>query len=122
MYVYELPIVMIRCLIITVLIETIIAIIIGIRSKKDILNVVLVNIVTNPLVVSVPIYFNYKYGLIARNICLLAFEILTLVFEGIIYYKYLNYERINGFILSIILNGFSYLIGEIINYSIYSMM
>ncbi len=122
MFISELPIVMIRCLIITILIETIIAIIIGIRNKKDMLNVVLVNIVTNPLVVSVPIYFNYKYGLIARNTCLLGFEILTLIFEGTIYYKYLNYRKINGFLISIILNGFSYFVGEIINYFIYGVV
>ena len=116
MFVYELPTVMIRCLSITVLVEVIMAIIIGIRDKKDLLNVVLVNIVTNPIVVTIPVYFNYRYGLLQRNICLVIFEIATLFFEGFIYYKYLNYKKINGFLVSAILNLASFAVGEMVNY------
>lgn len=121
MFIHELPIVMIRCLIITIVIEVIIAIIIGIHNKKDIFNVILVNIVTNPLVVSISVYFNYRYGLTPRNICLIFFEIFALLFEGFIYDKYLTYKKMNGFLVSIILNGSSYFIGELINYIMYSI-
>ena len=86
-----------------------------IRDKKDILNILLVNIVTNPLVVSVPVLFNVVYGLFERNICLLILEILAVLLEGIVYKKYLNFKKINPFILSILLNLSSYLVGEIIN-------
>ena len=112
----DLPMIMVRCLLCTIIIETLIAIIIGIRDKKDILNVILVNIITNPIVVTIPVYFNVRFGLLERNISLYILEILALVVEGFIYLKTLKYKKINGFIISLILNLSSYLIGEVINY------
>ena len=104
-----------RCLIATILIEMVVAIIIGIRNKKDILNIILVNIVTNPLVSSISVYFYYKYGIIYRNISLILLEIFTVVFEGFIFSKNIDNKKIKGFVLSIILNTCSYFIGEVIN-------
>ena len=70
MLISDLPYYMFKCLVLTIIIELIIAIIIGIRGKKNIINVVLVNIITNPLVVTLPFFllivFNYqvyKYNL-----------------------------------------------------------
>ena len=83
--------------------------------KKDLLNVLLVNVLTNPIVSSVPVYFNYYYGLRSRNIILLILEILTFIVEGFIYVKVLQRRKINGFILSLILNLSSYLIGLLIS-------
>lgn len=114
----EMPYRMIICLLCTILIETGIAIIIGIRNKKDILNVVLVNVLTNPLVASIPVYFNVWYSLEARNISLCILEVLTLFTEGFIYSKVLSYKKIKPLLISIILNASSYLIGEVINYFI----
>ena len=105
--------VMIRCLLLTIVFETSIAFLIGLR-KKDLLNVILVNIMTNPLVVSVPVYFNLAYGLKSRNVVLLILEIVTVIVEGLIYKKYLNYKKINGMWLSLLLNASSYLLGVII--------
>ena len=116
MKISDLPLVMVRCLLLTILIEGIIAIIIGIRNKKDILNVILVNIVTNPIVVSLPFVFLITYGYKYYRISFYILEIVTLIVEGLIYYKVLNYKKINPFIISLILNGSSYLIGEIINH------
>ena len=118
MRVSELPYVMIRCLLITILIEVGVAFIIGYR-KKDLVNVLLANILTNPIVASVPVYFNLKYGVLGRNISLAILEVLVLFVEGFIYKKYLEKRKINPYILSIILNASSFLIGEIINYIIY---
>lgn len=117
----KLPIIMFRCLIATFLIEIVVAIIIGIRNKKDILNIILVNIVTNPLVSSISVYFYYKYGIIYRNISLILLEIFTVVFEGYMFSKYIDNKKINGFVLSIILNTCSYFIGEVINIIILQM-
>ena len=117
----KLPITMFRCLIATILIEMVVAIIIGIRNKKDILNIILVNIVTNPLVSSISVYFYYKYGIIYRNISLILLEIFTVVFEGFIFSKYIDNKKIKGFVLSIILNTCSYFIGEVINIIILQM-
>ncbi len=118
MRVSDLPKVMLICLGCTVIIECGVALILGYR-KKDLLNVLLVNFLTNPIVSSVPVFFNYHYGLKARNIVLLILEILTLFVEGFIYVKVLKRRKINGFILSLILNLSSYLLGLVINSIIY---
>jgi len=115
----SLPQIMATCLIVTIISEIIVALIIGVREKKDLVNIVLVNIITNPLVVIIPIYCNFKYGLLGRNICLYTLEILTVLVEGFIYYKVLKYKKINGFLLSFILNLSSYLIGILTNFIIY---
>lgn len=115
MKISKIPILMVRCLTCTIIIELVIALIIGIRNKKDITNVILVNVITNPLVAIIPVYFNIFYSLKMRHIALIILEILTLIFEGIIYKKYLNYKKINPFIISFILNFSSYFIGNIIN-------
>lgn len=106
---------MIKCLICTIIIEVIVAYILRIKDKKDISNIILVNVLTNPLVVSIPIYMMVKYNYNMRIISLIVLEILTVIVEGLIYLKVLKYKKINPFIISIILNLSSYLIGEIIN-------
>ncbi|MCR4581244.1 MAG: hypothetical protein K5666_01890 [Bacilli bacterium] len=115
MKISDLPCVMIKCLICTILIEVIIAFILKVRNKKDLFNVILVNIVTNPVVVSLPFVFLITRGLRAYRISFIALEIITLFVEGFIYHKVLEYKKINPFILSLILNLGSYFIGEIIN-------
>lgn len=111
----DLPIIMLICLTLTIIIELIVAIILKIRDKKDLLNVILVNCMTNPIVVSFPIFFYIRYGVTARKISVIILEIITVFSEGIIYKKYLNYKKINPLVLSFILNVSSYIIGEIIS-------
>jgi len=118
MTIAEFPKVMVICLVSTLIIECGLAIIIGYR-KKDLLNIFLANCLTNPIVSSIPVYFNYYHGLKARNISLLILEILTLFVEGLIYHKYLKRRKINGFLLSLILNASSYLLGLVINEIVY---
>ena len=110
----ELPYYMAKCLILTILIETFFAFLLGYR-KKDLLNIILVNIVTNPIVVTIPVYFNVKYGVFERNISLAILELTTLLTEGFIYFKCLERKKINPFLLSLLLNLASYLIGVFIN-------
>lgn len=116
---YNIPLIMIRCLFFTIIIECLIALILGTRNKNDFLNIVLVNCITNPLVVTIPIYFNIKYGVIERRVVLLVLEILTVICEGLVYRKVLNYKKINPIILSLLLNAGSYFIGEVINKFLY---
>ena len=107
---------MLRSLIITYLLELIGAYFLKITNKKNIINIILVNILTNPFVVSLSFYINIVYGLKSRIICLFLLEILVILIEGIIYHKYLTNIKINPYIISLILNLLSYLIGEILNY------
>lgn len=116
MIINNLPYIMLRALICTIIIEVCVALLLKVRNKKDILNIVLVNCLTNPLVTSIPVYVNIRYGVMQRHVTLGTLEIITLIVEGYIYLKVLNYKKINPFILSLILNLSSYLIGNIINY------
>ncbi len=116
MSINDLPIIMARCLILTIIIEVIVGIILGIRNKKDILNVILVNVVTNPIVVSFPILIYLLFGYNYEMLSLYILEIVTLFVEGFIYKKVLIYKKTNPFLISLILNLSSYLIGELINY------
>ena len=106
---------MIKCLVITIVIELCMALILKVKDRKDLLNIILVNIVTNPLVVSIPVFILVKYSYNASIISLIILEIMTVIFEGLIYKKVLKYKKINPYGLSLILNISSYLIGEIIN-------
>jgi hypothetical protein len=119
MRVYNLPLIMARCLILTVLCETIFAIIIGVRKKRDIVNIILVNIMTNPPLVSITFACNIFYGIQARNILLTILEIAVVFIEGFVYYKYLDFKKINPFILALLLNAVSYGMGELYNYIFY---
>ena len=115
MIINDLPFIMLKCLFFTILIEIVVGLIIGIRNKRDFLNIVLVNVFTNPLVTSIPvlIYINFRYT--PYIISLILLEIFAFVSEGLIYKKTLVYKRINPFIISLILNLSSYLIGLLIN-------
>ena len=115
MTISELPIVMVRCLILTILFETVLAFILKVRDKKDLLNVVLVQVITNPIVVSFPFVILLLKGIRYYQPTIYILEVITVIVEGFIYYKVLNYRKINPFLLSLILNGSSYLIGEILN-------
>ncbi len=114
MTINELPKVMIISLTCTIIIEVVVAFILKYRGK-DILNIVLVNILTNPLLNSIIVAINYYYGLKARNIVLIILEILVVIVEGFMYQQYLTKKKLNGYILSLILNIASYEIGLLVN-------
>ena len=111
----NLPIIMIRCLLLTIIIELIVALILGVRDKKDILNVILVNIITNPVVVVSQTILYIKFGYNVEMIGIAILEVLVIIVEGLIYKKVLDYKKINPFLLSLLLNAASFFIGELIN-------
>lgn len=111
----ELPVVMIRCLLSTIIIELLLALILGIRDKKDILNIILVNVMTNPLLVSLTTYITYN-RIFNRILFIIIMEVLVVIIEGFTYKKILKFKKINPYVLSLILNASSYFIGELINY------
>lgn len=115
----NIPFIMIRCLVLTIIIELLLALILGVRNKKDIINVILVNVITNPIVVMTPIILYLNFGSLISKISLLILEVLTVLVEGLIYKKVLEYKKINWFLLSLILNVTSFIIGEVINYFVW---
>jgi len=111
----SLPLLLIRCLLLTIIIELIIALILGIRDKKDIINIILVNVITNPIVVMSQTLLYIKFGYNIEMIGIAILEVLVVLVEGLIYKKVLNYKKINPILLSLILNTLSFLIGEFVN-------
>lgn len=118
MNINELPLIMLICLSSTIMIELIMSLLLGIRNKKDILNVILVNIMTNPLVVSILMYITYN-RLFNTTISIIILEILVILTEGFAYKKVLTFDKINPYALSLILNISSYFIGGLLNNIIY---
>lgn len=118
MNINELPLIMLICLSSTIVIELIMSLLLGMRNKKDILNVILVNIMTNPLVVSILMYITYN-RLFNITISIIILEILVVLTEGFTYKKVLTFDKINPYVLSLILNISSYFIGGLLNNIIY---
>ncbi len=98
----------------TIFSEVLLAIVLGIRKKKDIINIILVNILTNPLLVSITVAINFYLGIKARHTSLFLLEILAFLVEATIYKKVLENKKINPYLLSLLLNVFSYIVGLII--------
>lgn len=118
MNINELPLIMLICLSSTIVIELIMSLLLGMRNKKNILNVILVNIMTNPLVVSILMYITYN-RLFNTTISIIILEILVILTEGFTYKKVLTFDKINPYVLSLILNISSYFIGGLLNNIIY---
>lgn len=107
---------LINYLLFTILIEVCISLLFGVKKRRDIINIILVNIVTNPIVVLFPYVAYLFYGKMVRCIVLLLLELFTVIVEGYIYNRYLDYSKVNSYLLSLVLNISSYLLGVVVNY------
>lgn len=115
----NLPSYMINSLLITLGIEGLMSVILGIRKKSDFIMVMLVNVLTNPIVVSFSFLAGFYFGLTANIITLIVLELAALACEGFIYSKTLSFKKINPYLFSFILNVSSYFLGQVINRFIY---
>lgn len=115
----NLPFYLVNALLMTVIIETAIALLIGIRKPSDILNVILANVFTNPIVVFSVFIIGYIYGNKVRVAATVFLELFAFLAEAVIYRKTLSTKRINPFLVSLILNAISFFVGEILNGLIY---
>lgn len=97
----------------TIVIELLFALIIGIRNRKDLLLVVLVNILTNPPVVFI-YYLLYFYTAWSGMLVKIPLEILAVLVEGY-YYKSFGKEFRRPFLFSLFANTISFGIGILIN-------
>jgi len=99
-------------LVLTILLEEIFAVTVGIRDKRDLILIGLVNVVTNPFVVLV-----YYLAVLYTSISLLLIILLEIiaVFVEALYFK--NYGKTfrHPFLFSLSANLFSYGIGKIIS-------
>lgn len=118
MYIDDILLIMLICLSSTIVIEISMSLLLGIRNKKDILNVILVNVMTNPLIVSIIMYITYN-RIFNLTISIIILEIIVILIEGFAYKKVLKFDKINPYVLSLILNISSYFIGKLLNNIIY---
>ena len=100
----------------TVLIEVLFALLLGVRTTRDIMNIILVNIMTNPFLVIFSFMIKAKYGNHVYYPVLLFMEVLAVLSEGYIYSRYLEYKRIRPYFFSLILNLLSYTVGLLFIY------
>lgn len=103
-------------LFLTIIIELTVSFIIGIRDKDDIKVVILVNICTNPIVVYIANCLMLFTNDFIYNIGVAILEILVVMVEFVLYKKYLKFDKVSPFVISLINNVISFSIGVIINY------
>lgn len=98
------------CLALTVLIEAAFAFLFGIRSKYGQLVVLLANVITNPLLNSILTVVSFYLSPSYYHVFLVFLEITVVIVECWIYKKTVPFKW-NPFLLSLLLNACSYLIG-----------
>lgn len=103
----------------TVIIELLFAALLKVRSFKDFLNIFLVNLITNPIVVSVINLVDIKCDASIVLYAIIGMEVLAIISEALIYYKVLKYRHLNPIVLSLVLNALSFFIVDYINVFIY---
>lgn len=104
------------CLLVTIVLEVILARILGLR-KIDIVYVMLTNVFTNPLM-NLSYNFissSYSNSIFENVIILLILEIIVFLVEGFIFKICLKNKEKNGFLISYVLNSFTFMIGMIVN-------
>ena len=115
MRINDIPLVMAYCLCSTIVIEGALAFACGVRKRADQLIVLLVNVLTNPLLVSVGYWILLRSGAAAYDIATAVMEIAVVFIEGLIYRQFLT-DRKHPLLLSLICNAGSFLIGLGLNY------
>ena len=97
------------CLIGTLLIEVTLALALGVRGWDDIEKVILINILTNPVLVTILFLLN-RMRVDVKEIFFiqLGLEVVVVILEGMYYKRKLQKERMNPFLLSMVLNAVSY--------------
>lgn len=111
----SLPLMMLVCLTLTLLIESLTALICGVRTKRDFLLIFLANLMTNPVLVCVTFLLGFFFGMRVRMPVEILLEISVVFIEGLVYRKATDYKKLDPFLLSLILNAASYLSGFVVN-------
>ena len=103
-------------LLLTIIIELGIALLIGIEKKKDILNLIVINCITNPILNYIMMVVMY---LTLNNIIIyflfFFFETMVIYLEYRFYRKKLMFKKIDLLLLSAVLNISSIILGFIIS-------
>lgn len=101
-------------LLMTLILELLFALCLGIRTRKEIRLVVLVNVLTNPVVVFTT-YMNYICVFANTIVLTVVLELAAVVAEALLYQKH-SRMVVHPWLFSFGINAFSYLSGELIIY------
>lgn len=99
---------------VTVLVELSAAFLLGLRDRRSLCIVFLVNVVTNPVVVYI-LNLQYYYGLFLPKVPLTVFLECSAVAAEAFLYRFAWKGNRNPLLLAIILNAASYLFGVVVN-------
>lgn len=102
-------------LLLTILIELSISTFLGIKTRNDIRIVILVNICTNPIVVYIANILKLLNNNLLYILTVILLEIIVVFVEFRLYNKYLKNYKKSKFILSLVNNISSYMIGILLN-------
>ena len=131
----DFPLIMLRCLVCTVVIEGIAAFVLGIRKPEDQAVVALANVLTNPPLVVSTTLVGMFCGKSAYTVTIIFLEVAAVLIEALVYRRVMRLGagdsdgRFNLFkggdvratkksapiVVSLILNCCSYFLGEILN-------
>lgn len=98
------------CLLLTLVLEEITALIVGVRKGFDLTVILFSNLLTNPAVVYAGIAFA-SFTKVPRPVYVTVLELAAFITEALIYRKLLYTKRPSPFLLSLILNCVSFFIG-----------
>jgi hypothetical protein len=105
---------LLSALVLTVLIESIIAGFLGYRTKSEIIAIICVNLITNP-VLNYLLLLNYHFSIIkAEELLVLFLELSVVLVEWRLLVYALQQKSWQLFLLSLVMNSCSYLIGVLI--------
>ena len=98
----------------TLLLELAYALFWGVRGRYDLLLTVLVNVLTNPIVVFTVYYVRIRRFSMNTGLVTAGLEIFAVVTEALLYRRFSRTIR-RPWLFSLSVNAFSYAVGELIN-------
>jgi CHASE2 domain-containing sensor protein len=115
MRINDIPLAMLLCLVSTVLIECLLALLWKVRRPRDLVIVALVNVATNPMLVSLCYGAAFWMGPSYYYPVMVVLEILVFLIEGCVYSRFLPKQK-HPFLLSLSLNVGSIILGYGVNH------
>ena len=110
MVVKQIILTLIVCLILTLVLEEVTALIVGVRKGFDLTVILFSNLLTNPVVVFSGMLLA-SFTEIPRPAYVIVLELATYITEALIYRKLLFTKKPSPFLLSLILNSVSFFVG-----------
>lgn len=110
MVVKQIILTLIVCLILTLVLEEITALIVGVRKGFDLTVILFSNLLTNPVVVFSGMLLA-SFTSIPRPVYIIVLELAAFITEALIYRKLLFTKKPSPFLLSLILNSVSFFVG-----------